>query len=375
MRLAFHLIVTCLGLILCCSTWAEERTEEAATEEKLSAVAAEAAESLEQAQESLAAWRSRIEAGEALQADELVRVKAALEKIYADFKTIVKIDRQRRRPTDPAKGAKPIVQRMVWEDWIREMRSIGAGAAEKRAETLAKIRDSLQGDDPQLQYAALRTLQAIGDVKYDKASMRPLVLPYVKTAKREALVAACYALLNTDRRPEDLELIHKAWQRRSPALDRSMTFLLRSFSDGKIEGRSEEIVLELLGSPQASVRREGLRGLWGASVTDQLAGRLIELADDPESHHDAIYFGLSTLRPKNPAAVDRLITELSDPDWNNWDRALWGLGYGIPEGEQAKVADALADMYVARSDPRTREKCRRLVRLYGGEQAEAALPK
>jgi hypothetical protein len=77
------------------------------------------------------------------------------------------------------------------------------------------------------------------------------------------------------------------------------------------------------------VRREVLRGLWGARVTDRLADRIVELADDPESHGDAIYFGLSTFKPKNAAVVDKLIETLNDPDWNNWDRALWGLGYGV----------------------------------------------
>jgi hypothetical protein len=141
-----------------------------------------------------------------------------------------------------------------------------------------------------------------------------------------------------------------------------------------IDGRSEEIVLELLGSEQPAVRREALRGLWGANVTDKLADRVVELADDADSRHDAVYFGLSTFKPKNAAVVDKLIETLSDPDWNNWDRALWGLGYGVPRELQPKVAAALADMYVARSDPKVRETCRELIRQYAGDEAVRKLP-
>jgi hypothetical protein len=46
----------------------------------------------------------------------------------------------------------------------------------------------------------------------------------------------------------------------------------------------------------------------------------------------------------------------------------------VPEELQPKVAKALAEMYKARSDPRTREKCRNLVRRYAGAAAADLLP-
>jgi hypothetical protein len=254
------------------------------------------------------------------------------------------------------------------------MRSLGEGAADRRDATVAELKAALQGADAAGSLAALNALQQLGDVEYDKAAFRPLVLPFVEKGEDAALVAAAYALYNTERRPEDLKLVQDAWSRRSPALDRSMSHLLFLFADGVIDGRSEEIVLELLGSEQPVVRREVLRGLWGAHVTDKLADRVIELADDADSRHDAVYFALSTFKPKNAAVVDKLIETLSDPDWNNWDRALWGLGYGVPRELQPKVAAALADMYVARSDPKVRETCRELIRQYAGDEAVRKLP-
>ena len=258
--------------------------------------------------------------------------------------------------------------------WADQMRALGEEGAAKRAEAVAAMRAALEGDDADLQLAALQALSQIGDVNYDKAAFRGLVFPFVREGSGSLLIAACYALFNTDRRSNDLLLIQEAWTRRSAALDNAMSHLLFMYSDGIIEGRSEEIILELLDSPHVDARRETLRGIWGASVSDRLAARIVELADDPESHGDAIYFGLSTFKPKNEVVVDKLIETLTDPDWNNWDRALWGLGYGVPEELQPRVAEALAEMYVARSDPRTREKCRELIRQYGGEDAVEALP-
>ena len=205
--------------------------------------------------------------------------------------------------------------------------------------------EALTGDDEFHRYAALKTLSKVGDVKYDKAAFRPLVLPWVEKGESNTLIAACYALYNTQHEATDLELIEKAWDRRSPPIDNSLTHLLSMFSDGVIRGQSEAITLELLSSPDPAVRREALRGLWGADVSDDLAAAIVELADNEKSHHDAIYFGLSTLRVKNEAVIDKLIETLADSDWNNWDRALWGLGYGVPEELQPKVAQALAEMY------------------------------
>ena len=148
------------------------------------------------------------------------------------------------------------------------------------------------------------------------------------------------------------------------------------FGDGVIDGESEAIVLKQLAAAGRETRRETLRGLWAPRVTPELARRLVELADDADMHHDAIYFGLSTLREKNEAVVDKLIATLSDPDWtNDGQRAMWGLGYGIPEALQPKVAAALVDLYNTRNEARVRSNCAELVRRYGGEAMAAKLEK
>jgi hypothetical protein len=335
--------------------------------------AAAAISAVDGAQQALQRWQKAVEQGESLADEDVARLKSALQPMGARIEWLLEQARQTRRA---ARDAEPQYQGLDQQiqAWVDQMRSFGEGAEQKRADVVAKLRPALEGGDEAQQYAAVRTLQQVGDVNYDKDQFRPLILPLVKKSRGHLLVSAAYALYNTKRVPEDLELIRDAWRRRTPALEGSISHLLLIFGDGKIDGRSEEIVLEALASPERHVRREVMRGLWGATVGEKLAARLVELADDPDSHGDAIYFGLSTLKVKNEAVVDKLIETLTDRDWNNWDRALWGLGYGVPEELQPKVAKALAEMYKARSDPRTREKCRNLVRQYAGAAAAELLP-
>jgi hypothetical protein len=349
--------------------------ESPAQEELPSTAAAEALAALDQAEQALARWQEAIEAGEQLRDEEFAAVKPEMEALFQRVQWLYAYSTRDRRAARDAEPRPPSADEQT-KQWVDQMRAIGKGAEEKRMAAAAELRAALAGDNETRRYAALRTLQQIGDVNFDKASFRPLVLPLVKSSTGHELVSALYALYNTKREPGDVHLVQEAWQRRSPALASSISHLLFMYSDGKIEGRSEEIILEVLDSPEAGERREGLRGLWGASISDKLAARLVELADDPESHGDAVYFGLSTLKPKNEAVVDKLIETLSDSDWtNNGSRALWGLGYGVPKELQPKVAAAAAELYAARSDPRTREEARKIVRNYAGEAAAEALPK
>jgi hypothetical protein len=344
------------------------------SEATANAPAAEALQEIEQAAAAVTRLADSVKGGAALAEADRAKLEAALRSLFRGARQVAEAgeedDRDAQPPPDDTASARSQAQA-----WVDQMRSLGEGAADRREAVVIELKAALAGSDAAKSLAALQALQQLGDVNYDKASFRALVLPYVEKGEGPALVAAAYALSNTERRPEDLKLVQDAWSRRSPALDASMSHLLFMFGDGVIDGRSEEIVLELLNSERPAVRREALRGLWGADVTGKLADRVVELADDADTRHDAIYFGLSTFKPKNAAVVAKLVETLTDPDWNNWNRALWGLGYGVPRELQPKVADALAEMYVARSDPKVRETCRELIRQYAGPEAVESLPK
>jgi hypothetical protein len=341
---------------------------------------AEVIAALERARVAMEAWNAELEQGVAVDAGTAARLQASLQSLGEESQRLF----GRLRASEPARPAGPAAQatpsasvgpaREISRVWVDDARAIGEGSAQRKERALASIREALTSGDGVREWAALMTLASIGDVEYDKAAFRPLVLPLARDAEGGVLVSAFYALQNTERTDGDLALLHAAWDtRRSPDLERSMSHLLFLFGGGRIGGRSEDIVLDLLGDERT--QHEGLRGIWGAAVGERLAARLIELSGstDHELRHDAIYFGLSTLQDKSEPVLDVLIAKLTDPDHNNSGRALWGLGHGVPEEQQARVAAALADLYRARSDPGTRRDCRRLVERYGGAEMAAAL--
>jgi len=328
-------------------------------------------EAIEQLRRALIDWREELGPDGKIDADTAEDLQKRLQSLGREIAPILSA----RRAPKPAPAAAPVAAGLQ-DQWIKDMRSLGEGAAERRAGAVEALRGALAGSNPAKQLAALRVLSQTGDIQFDRSPFRALIVPLVENARGETLVAALYALYQIDRQPGDLALVQAAYARDPKALAKSISHLLFLYGDGVIEGDSERVVLEVLASPDRNERREALRGLWGAKVGPALASRLIELADDAEFHGDAIYFGLSTLKDKSENVVDKLIATLSDPDWtNNGQRALWGLGHGVPEALQPKVAAALVELHNTRVDPRVRDQCAKLVRQYGGAEMEAKLNK
>jgi hypothetical protein len=336
-----------------------------------------------EAREGLKAWIASAEAGAEIDAAELARIREAAQLLVTDLQTLHGRARAQsagkpkaekaaaRKDEAPSSGSRDIAKA-----WTDDARALGEGGAERREKALLAVRNALTGGDPTATLAALQTLAAIGDVEYDRASFRPLVLPFARDAQKDLVSPAFYALWNTAHEPSDLDLLHAAWLREPDALRESMLHLMSLFGGGTLEGRSEEIALELLADRDRNLNVQ-FSGLWGARVGPRLEARVLELSSsaDHEMRHAAIYFGLSTFADKSKAVVDALIAALTDPDSNNSDRALWGLGQGVPEALQRDVAAALVDLHNGRSDPRTRERCIRLVKQYGGPELEAKLKK
>jgi len=330
-------------------------------------------EAIEQLRQALIDWREELGPDGTIDDDTAEDLQSRLQSLGRALQPIFSA---RRAPAPTPAPAPAPVAADLQDQWVKDLRSLGEGAAERRAAAVEAMRDALSGPDDAKKLSALRVLSQTSDIQFDRAPFRPLILPLVENGRGEMLLAALYALRATDPQPGDLALAQAAYGLDPNALAQSISHLLFLYGDGVIEGESERIVLEVLKAPRRETRREALRGLWGAKVTPTLAARLIELADEPETHGDAIYFGLSTLNDKNEAVVDKLIDTLSDPDWiNNGQRALWGLGHGVPESLQPKVAAALVEMHNSRVDPRVRQRCAEIVRRYGGAEMDAKLNK
>lgn len=338
---------------------------------------------IRQATESVKSWTAAAEAGAEVDAAELSKVRDAAQVLVTELQKLHGRARAqsagRPKPSAAATSVRDdaLVKNAyeISKAWTDDIRALGDNAGERRERALAAVRNALTGTDATATLAALQTLAAVGDVDYDKASFRPLVLPIAREARKDLAERGFYALYNTAHEPGDLEFLHAAWQREPDALRGSMLHLLFLFGGGRIEGRSEEIALELIEGHTRNLNAE-FNGMWGARVGPRLEARVLEYArsTDHELRHAAIYFGLSTFADKSEAVVDALIATLSDPDANNWERALWGLGQGVPDSLRGKVAAALVELHNGRSDPRTRERCARIVRQYAPE-LEAKLKK
>jgi len=241
-----------------------------------------------------------------------------------------------------------------------------------RERTLETLRKELAGDDPTRIQAALSTLARIGQLKYDKASFRPLVLPHFDSKISSVQIAAGYALYNTKREDGDLDLIlamvndGTEWSGRGPA------HLIYMFSDGEVTGAAGEAALKLIrnGHGRAS---NIIGGLWGAHVTPEIEAEVLKMVEQKGQRSDAIYFGLSTWRGKSRKVCDVLLDAATDPDFNVSGRAMWGLGHGVRPVDYSHVATGVIRLMESRDSPQIQLKCLRMLRTYASADHLLAL--
>jgi|GEM_PF-1092222 len=271
-------------------------------------------------------------------------------------------------------------QRDAWSvarPWIADIMQIADRA--KRDAAVETMRQALQGSDLLQTYAALIALVGTLEASYDKEAFHDLVLPLVRSGKVASdggmQVKAFYALYRTKFVPEELELVLEAARNPTPAFCESGTHLIVLYSQGKIRGKAAEAVLRLLDKGRGSLARNALSGLWGAEVSPEVEARLIEMAttSDRELRHDVIYFALSTLANKSKAVIQELFKAAEDPDPNNFTRAIWGLGHGVPRENQSMVADFLLKLFEARGSAQIRGDCLRTIGAYGNTSHVPAL--
>lgn len=275
---------------------------------------------------------------------------------------------QRRGPSASSQNAFAVAK--PWIDDALQIRD-----AAKRDAAVASVRAALQSADTMQAHAGLVAFNQMRTLTFDKKPFRPLILPHLAAQDDWMRVSAMYALDAAGREDGDLDRVLKAADGVTGPARNGLVHVIATYSGGELTGAAGEAVLKLIAGDERSDVRQSLSGLWGAHVSPAIEKRLLDMSNgaDHENAHDAIYYGLSTLREKSEAVVDRLIAALSDPDINNSGRALWGLGQGVPAALQPKVADAMLQLFEARGDASTRRDSLRLLRQYGVERHAAAL--
>jgi hypothetical protein len=279
-------------------------------------------------------------------------------------------------PATPDAGPQPdrsSASKALAAEWVRDALSLlDAG---KRQAALEAIRSALDGGDPVHLLAALTALPELYDLAFDRASFRPLILPWLESSDPAVKVRAAWALFAAGAESGDLERILVVVADPAPEIQAEATLLVRMFSKDEIVGPAAEAVLKALDTDDRHLLCEGLRGVRGGRVSPEVEDRILAIAasPDPEVRTAAIYYALSTLAPKSEQVVDFLIEAVGSPVANDAYRAQWGLTFGVPPMSQEKVADLFLDVFSRPAAPSIRLQALRALANYGRERHADAL--
>jgi RNA polymerase sigma factor (sigma-70 family) len=278
-------------------------------------------------------------------------LQAAQQRIEDEQRRRAEVEWQRYRAGTELQSA--------WTEALSQLTDPG-----RRARALRELETALAAGPLERQIAACEALTRTGEVKFDKQPFRAPLQALARSSDGQLRVSALYALYNTVRSPEDLSLVLPLAGDDSPSARESFVRLLSLFSDGDLSGPAGAAAL---GSLEQGDVRHALGGLCGARVSPEIAERVIALSrsSDPEESYDALYHGLSTFADKTRPVVERLIEVAFDLDPNRCERALWGLGHGVPAEHGPRVAEAMRSLFEARRSPHLLTQALELVGLHG----------
>ncbi|MCP5531915.1 MAG: hypothetical protein H7A49_00495 [Akkermansiaceae bacterium] len=275
---------------------------------------------------------------------------------------------KRLRPAKPAVPPAPAPPPELVDRLVKDAMQIDDEAL--RIAALEDVRAAISSSDPSEIRAGLTAFLRLQTLDFDKASYHDAILRHTSSGDPSIRNTTFPALLASGLRPGDDALIRAAAR---DGLGEGTSILLLTMEKGDLTGESGAIVRDLLHRDDIPAR-ETLRGIWGGRFSPELEARIIALSREPATHHDAIYFALSTQNNKSAASVDRLIEELSDPDsHNNGGRAAWGLGYGVAPADHPRVADAALKIVATRNSGYLHQQAWSLVKKYTGPAQLPAL--
>lgn len=230
----------------------------------------------------------------------------------------------------------------IAQPWIKAI--VRPGNKAGRAKAWAEVREALKHDDPIRNQAGLTAVLGTTQIRLDRASLRPLVLPLLGKLTGRARVQAFYVLNQTGLEAGDVALLLKAVRRADAPLRESASHLILMYSKKQIVGDAEAAVLRLLQSNEPRELREVFRGLWGGHFGPALEKRLLEFSRDRRLAHDVVYFALSTQENKSADVVRALARAAVERQGETW-RVIWGLRNGIKD---EAAGEAVADFYADR---------------------------
>lgn len=245
-----------------------------------------------------------------------------------------------------------------------------------RQKTVAEIGRMLAPESPEgAKLRALMVLHRSMSARFDRGSFRALVLPLLESKDSRIRQMAVQVIPGLEAQAEDLPKIAALAGDTSPQVRAGVGRALILIGKGQHKEKVLPSLMKLLRDEKPQVVEETIRSMWGQYSSPEFDSLLIELSRNPRFHHNAIYFGLSTMRPKSVAVCRRLVEELNDPDWNNSGRAAWGLTYGVPAEARSAVEEGLLKALPEETNDYTRSQEFRALRGVVSEKSRAYLKK
>ena len=220
----------------------------------------------------------------------------------------------------------------------------------KRSEAIAAVRTALSSGDPLQVLAGLFAVSSMGQVPYDKASMRPLVLAQFEAADPLLRKAAVNGILATSQGPDpaNLDLLLRLKDDPSPLVRKELAPAVSWAARGDLTGEAGAVVLRAIQDIEAEAGGAPRKGR-GAEFIQQLGGRtyfrrmspeieekVLALARDPETQQSALHFFFQNME-KTPKVVD-LLLEIADAGGGNSTSAIRALTYEVPADQAPRVA-------------------------------------
>jgi HEAT repeat protein len=238
------------------------------------------------------------------------------------------------------------------------------------------LTDEQLADDGQ----AMRTLQRVKDVPFDRAPFLPLVRRLITDQRQTAFARAIAAvqLANLGGGKEDIPAIAALAGERDPFIRKGVAAALYGLDPQGEHPLIAPAVEKLLSDESAGVEgvvHHTIKALWGMPVSAAAERRLIELSKQPsqsgEIGYDAVYYALST-RPLVSRRVAERLAELAlAPDTQGQaSRAVWGLSHHRASDDARElVVNTLIRIFDDSPDASLRQDCVFGLGLLGGQTA------
>ena len=261
-----------------------------------------------------------------------------------------------KSPSATAAGLPPVdagvqLQRSARElsaKWVADAVQIRDEA--RRNEAIAAVRAALAGGDPVQVLAGLFAVRALGQVPYDKVSMRPLVLAQFESADPVFRAAALNCVSPTSEGPDpaNLELLLRLKDDPSPLVRKELAAAVSWAAKGDLTGEAGAVVLRAIqdieaeekGAPAKGGQSEFIRQLGGRTyfrrMSPEIEERILSLVRNPETRESALHFFFQNME-KTAGVVDVLI-EIAEDGGSGGAGATRALTYEVPADQAPRVA-------------------------------------